>query len=115
MATLINNTTTWAAGSAAPTHQINLYTKWFAFTESQAKSKTAWYILSMIAQGVLFLPIPAVLLYYFNAPIFVLVITLGLFFANIIAGMGGAGIRALISLFAASIIIHLIMLMIFIL
>jgi|SRR6185312_537916 len=115
MATLTNQATGWATAVDVPAHQINLYSKYLAFADSQAKSKTAWYMVSMIAQGVLFLPVPALLLYYFNAPLYVLVITLGLFFSNIIAGMGGASVRTLISLFAVSAIVHIIMLMLFIL
>jgi len=84
MATLTNRATGWAPTSEAPAHQINLHSKWLAFTESQAESKIAWYVVSMIAQGVLFLPVPAVLLYYFTAPFYVLVITLGLFFQTLL-------------------------------
>jgi hypothetical protein len=99
----------WIAKSASSSYKINIYDKWIAFEDSQAKHKTFWYLVSMIAQGVLFLPLPAVLIYYFNAPILVLTITMTLFFANIIAGMGGLGIRTLISLFAISAVVHLIM------
>ena len=74
-----------------------------------------WFLVSLMMQGVLFLPIPAVLMYYFDAPIVVLGITMVLFFANIIAGMGGSGIRTVLSFFAASVIIHLAMLVVFIL
>ncbi len=103
----------WHAEPATQKHKINIYEKWLAFEDSQAQSKTLWYLISMIAQGVLFLPVPAVLLYYFNAPIIVLAITMTLFFSNIIAGMGGSGIRTLISLFAVSAIVHLVMVAVF--
>jgi hypothetical protein len=117
METSINVLTRWTAEPATKT-QISdntIYYKLTAFADSQAHSKTLWYLVSMIAQGVLFLPIPAVLLYYFNAPIIVLGITMTLFFANIIAGMGGAGIRVLMLLFAISVAVHVLMLAIFIL
>jgi hypothetical protein len=116
MATLTNAPSHWIAGSAIQKQKndSNIYNKWIAFADGQAKNKTLWYMVSMITQGVLFLPVPAVLIYYFNAPMVVLIITLSLFFANIIAGMGGEGIRTLTSLFATSFIVHILMLAIFI-
>jgi len=84
--------------------------KFLAMLDNQESNITVWYIVSMIAQGILFLPVPAAMIYYFNAPLLLLPVTLGLFFANIIAGMGGAGIRVLLLLFIASTIIHLTML-----
>lgn len=104
----------WVPGPASHAHKTNNYNQLMVFADSQAKSKTLWYMVSLIAQGVLFLPLPAVLIYYFNAPIFILVITLTMFFANIIAGMGGLGIRALIAIFVSSAIVHLVMFIIFI-
>ena len=117
METSINTSTRWMAEPSAKiqNNDHNIYYKLTAFADSQAHSKTLWYLVSMIAQGVLFLPVPAVLMYYFNAPIIVLAITMTLFFSNIIAGMGGAGIRVLMLLFAISAIIHLLMLAIFVL
>jgi hypothetical protein len=100
---------TKAAASPTSTTRIN---KWNAFIDSQSESKTLWFLVSLIFQGVFFLPIPATLIYYYNAPIPIVAITLGLFFANIIAGMGGAGIKALLTLFAASIIVHILMVLI---
>ena len=116
MAALTNTTTHWLAETATQKQKdnSNTYDKWIAFADRQAKNKTLWYMVSMITQGVFFLPVPAVLIYYFNAPVIVLVITLSLFFANIIAGMGGEGIRSLTSLFAISFIVHMLMLAIFI-
>lgn len=91
-----------------------IWSKWNAFADKQADSKTLWFIVSLIAQGVLFLPVPAALIYYFNAPLAVLAITLGLYFANIIAGMGGAGIRVTLLFFLTSVLIHLVMITIYI-
>jgi len=88
----------------------NIWSKWLSMLDNQESSKTLWYIVSMTAQGVLFLPIPAAMIYYFNAPLFLLPVTLVLFFGNIIAGMGGAGIRVILYLFLISVIIHLTML-----
>jgi hypothetical protein len=98
-----------ADNTTARKNKVSILNKWTAFEDNQAKNLTLWYLLSMIVQGVFFLPIPALLIYTFHAPVIILFVTLGLFFANIIAGMGGLGIRAIISLFAVSFIAHLLM------
>lgn len=110
----ITNTTTWAAAPATANHNTTL-NKLAAWADRQAPNRTMWFMVALIAQGVLFLPLPAVLLYYFNAPVMILAVTLGLFFSNIIAGMGGASIRTLLTFFAVSIIANLTMLLIFVL
>jgi hypothetical protein len=100
---------------AATKHSKSLLTKWNLFMESQADRKTLWFLVSLVFQGVFLLPVPAALIFYCDAPVLILAVTLGLFFANIIAGMGGAGIKTLLWLFAASIVIHLLMIILFIL
>lgn len=112
--TTINTGLNWAHEPATHTHKTPLYNKFIAFADSQAEHKTLWFLLSMIVQGVFFLPVPAVLIYFYNAPITVLIITLSAFFANIILGMGGASVRTLLLIFAASALIHLAMAAIFI-
>jgi len=113
--TTITASTQWTAGTATPIPSKSLIGKWNLFMESQTDRKTLWFLVSLVFQGVFLLPVPAALIYFCNAPVLVLGITLGLFFANIIAGMGGAGIKTLLSLFAGSIIIHLLMVALFIL
>ncbi|OCX53890.1 hypothetical protein BEL04_06280 [Mucilaginibacter sp. PPCGB 2223] len=100
---------------ASEAQHLSLWNKWLTLADSQAPRKTLWFMISLISQGVLFLPMPALLIYYFNAPVFVLGITLVLFFINFIAGMGGSNIRTTLTLFAISIMAHLIMLLIFLL
>ncbi len=112
MATLTNTAAQWSEVSLANSNST-LLTKIIAWADGQAPNRTLWFMVSLIAQGVLFLPIPAVLLYYFHAPLAVLAVTLGLFFSNIIAGMGGAGIRVMLGFFAVSILAHLLMILIF--
>ena len=114
MATLTNTAAQWSEVSLNNTKN-NLLNKIVAWADKQAPNRTLWFMVSLIAQGVLFLPIPAVLLYYFDAPLAVLAVTLGLFFSNIIAGMGGAGIRVMLGFFAFSILAHLLMILVFIL
>ena len=82
--------------------------------DAQAEHKTMWFLFSLIFQGVFFLPIPAVLMYYYHAPIIVLPITFGLYLANIIVGMGGSGIRIVIGTLFFSILVNLGMLALFI-
>lgn len=93
----------------------NIWEKILVMADNQADNKTAWFLVSLIFQGVLFLPIPAVLMYYYNAPIIVLPITFGLFLSNIIVGMGGSGIRVVLGMILLSVIINLTMLALFIL
>jgi hypothetical protein len=115
MATTFSARTQWNGQTETQQSTGNIWNKLVAFTDSQAKVKTQWFMISLIVQGVFFLPIPAALSFYFGAPVYLLFITLGLFFANIISGMGGAGIRVTAGLLAASIIVHLLMLTIYIL
>ena len=83
-------------------------------TDHQADNKTIWFLFSLIFQGVLFLPIPAVLMYYYHASIIVLPITFGLYLANIIVGMGGSSIRVVLGLFLFSVLTNLTMLALYI-
>ncbi|MFD0764359.1 hypothetical protein ACFQZI_05815 [Mucilaginibacter lutimaris] len=112
MATLTNTTAQWSNVSST-NNNGGLLNKITALADKQAPNRTLWFMVSLIAQGVLFLPVPAVLLFYFHAPLAVLAVTLGLFFSNIIAGMGGAGIRVMLGFFAFSILAHLIMIILF--
>jgi hypothetical protein len=112
METTMSTRVQWTKPTTEKNTQSLTY-KWNTFVNSQADSKTLWFLVSLVFQGVFFLPVPAILLYYFNAPILVLVVTLTLFFANIIAGMGGAGIKTLLTLFVASIALHALMLIVF--
>jgi len=53
-------------------------------------------------------------MYYYHAPIIVLPITFSLYLGNIIAGMGGSGIRVVIGALFLSILVNLGMLALFI-
>jgi hypothetical protein len=112
--TTITTNTAWDAKAATPVNTNTLLAKWNLLMESQAERITLWFLVSLLFQGILILPVPAALIYYANAPVAVLAVTLTLFFANIIAGMGGAGIKTLLWLFATSLVIHLLMILVFI-
>ncbi len=103
----------WHNETSAQSNE-GIYNKFMAFAASQNKYRTAWFLTSLVAQSVLFLPVPAILIYYYNAPIAILVVTMSLFFANVIAGMGGSGIKYMIALFALSVVVHLLMILAFI-
>ena len=95
--------------------ETHMWANLMAKLDSEAEHKTIWFLFSLIFQGVLFLPIPAVLMYYYNASIVVLPITFGLYLANIIVGMGGSGIRMVIGFFILTILVTLFMLALYIL
>jgi hypothetical protein len=106
--------TTLLHANATQHTSINLWSKLLTAADSQADNKTAWFLVSLIFQGVLFLPIPAVLMYYYNASIIVLPVTFGLFMSNIIVGMGGSNIRVVLGMILLSIIANFTMLAIYI-
>ncbi len=111
MATLINTTAHWLAGSAIQKQSDNnIYNKLIVFADSQTKNMTSLFTISLIGQCMLFLPLPALLMHYHEA-IIVLAIVVTLFFANIIACIGGKGMRSIVSIFAL-IVIDLIILVI---
>jgi hypothetical protein len=110
MATLKTITPQLAAEHAhVNASHISLVEKFNAFADGQKQNRTLWFFLVLMVHGVLFLPLPAVLSYYFDAPFIMLAITMVCFFANLIANMAGAGIRTVLAFFGASILIHLAM------
>jgi hypothetical protein len=85
-----------------------------SIADHQSEHKTIWYLFSLIFEGVFFLPIPAVLMYYYHASIIVLPITFGLYLGSIIVGMVGYGIRVLMGYFIFTVLVNLIMLALYI-
>jgi len=110
----LNDPAQWTEQSKSQLLNTNIWKRFLALADGQSKNRTLWFVVSLIVQGVLFLPVPAVVIYYYNAPVMLLAITLTLFFANIIAGMTSAGIRTLLSILVLSVLIHVIMLAVFI-
>ncbi len=107
---------TWTVETPSISYNTtNLRGKFLQFADGQKDNRTLWFFINLVVHGVLFLPLPAVLMYYFDAPGAVLAVTMACFFTNLIANMGGAGIRATLGLFFASIAIHVIMILIAIL
>ena len=96
----------WVDRTSAPGNYQSLWNKFTAFADRQRERKVIWFFLALTVQGIFFLPMPAALMYYYNASIIVLFITLFCFFTNIIAYMGGAGIRTVLLLSLMSILIQ---------
>lgn len=113
MATSIHSPVNWDHAKTQTTEN-NLWKMWLAFTAGQKKFKTFWFLFALLFQGIFFLPLPAALAFYYGAPEYIVAITLILFFANVIAGMGGSGIRTMLTLFALSIIVHLCLVLIYV-
>jgi hypothetical protein len=99
---------------ATQTVKNNTWNELLKMVDKQAENKTAWFLFTLVFQGVFFLPIPAVLMYYYNASIIVLPLTFGLYLGSIIVGMGGSGIRVVIGWLLLSILINLGMLALYI-
>jgi len=95
----------WASTHARDSHH-GLWNKFTAFADRQQERKVIWFFLALTVQGIFFLPMPAALMYYYNASVVVLLITMFCFFTNIIAYMGGAGIRAVLLLSVISILVQ---------
>ncbi len=97
-----------------PAVKNHKWTDLLNIADHQAEHKTIWYLFSLLFQGVVFLPIPAVLIYYYHASIIVLPITFGLYLGSIIVGMGGYGIRVVMGFFMCCVIVNLLMLALYI-
>jgi hypothetical protein len=89
---------------------LTFWDKAIAFADSQAKQKTKWFLISFVIQGVFFIPVPVLVIYYYHAPVFCVIVTLTLFFTTVILGMIGASARKIILCFALSIVLNLLML-----
>src|SRR5579863_996707 len=88
----------WSTAGPTSEKRVGLRDKFTAFADRQQDRKVIWFFLALTVQGIFFLPMPAALMYYYNASIIVLLITMFCFFTNIIAYMGGAGIRTVLLL-----------------
>ena len=90
--------------------------KWFnRFADAQKPNRTLWWFVNLVVHGNLVLAVPAVLIYYYNAPVYVLGITIGCFFSTFIANMCGSGIRTTLATFFISLFINTIMILYFVL
>jgi hypothetical protein len=96
----------WTTRASKHEDHNGLWDKFAAFADRQRERKVIWFFLALTVQGIFFLPMPAALMYYYNSSVIVLFITMFCFFTNIIAYMGGAGIRTVLLLSVLSILIQ---------
>lgn len=99
--------------NAARQNNKTIYNNVIPFVNSDAQEKAIWFMVSMFFHGVILMPLPSLLIYFYGAPILVQIIGLGLFFSNIIVGISGYSLRLLISVLAISVSTHLFMLIYF--
>ena len=85
----------------------NLLDRFYAFADGQKQHRKILFFIALLVQGIFFLPLPVILSFYYDAPSTLIFITMACFFTNIIAFMGGAGIRAVLLLSVVSIAIQL--------
>jgi len=91
-----------------------LYRQYLQYADGQSKNHLLWFSMVLMIHGVFFLASPAILILSFNAPIVVLAVTVLNFFINLIANMGGAGIRTTLTLFYLGLLINLGMIFFFV-
>ena len=91
-----------------------IYRQYLKYADGQSKNHLLWFAMVLMVHGVFFLASPAILILTFNAPIVVLAVTVLNFFINLIANMGGAGIRTTLTLFYLGLLINLVMILFFI-
>ena len=99
----------WAQTENSSSNNLTIWNKLAAFADTQKPNRTLWFFVNLVVHGVFILPLPVVLIYYFGAPTAILGVTMILFFVNIVANMGGSGMRSVLGLFAASIAVNLLM------
>jgi hypothetical protein len=92
-----------------------VHNRYLAFVKRQTKNQAGWVLFTMIVQGVFTLPAPAILIFYYDAPIYVLIITLLTYFPNLITAMTGSGLRVTFAIFTCSLLINWGMLLCYIL
>jgi hypothetical protein len=93
----------------------SFYKRFNRFVESQSKNRAGWFMGSLLWQGVLCLPVPAFLIFYYHAPIWILIVTVLLFFANLVAGMCGSKINVLMNLLIGGTLLHIALVLSFVL
>lgn len=114
MATSINTTAAWEQ-AVETDKKATLWNKFIDFIAGQQQNHTLWFFIILMVYGVLVLPVPAVLIYYFNAPVWVLGITMLSFFANLIVNMGGESAKTTLIFFFGSLAIHILLILAFVL
>jgi hypothetical protein len=86
---------------------ISLWTKYLNFADGQKENRLAWFLVSIILHATVLVPLTFMLVYSLGGYVIpCLAASMVIFFANIVANMGGASTRATIFLFGFSLLIH---------
>ena len=94
------------------TAKLTLIQKYNAFADSQKDAGMFWWVTSLMVIGTLFVPLTFLLVYSLSGPTLpFLFFSMISFFACVVANMGGMGIRASISTFFFSVVLHLAMIL----
>ncbi|MDN3550140.1 hypothetical protein [Mucilaginibacter aquaedulcis] len=101
----------WTAKEQTKHENFNLIKKFNRFADGQKENHTLWWFVNLMVHGTLILAIPAVLIYYYNAPVIVLAITIACFFSTFVANMCGSGIRTTLATFFISLLVHAVMIL----
>jgi hypothetical protein len=111
-----NTPINWAAHEHNNHHiDLNLIKKFNRFADGQKENQTLWWFVNLMVHGTLVLAVPAVLIYYYNAPVIVLAVTTTCFFSTFVANMCGSGIRTTLGTFFLSLLIHAVMILLVVL
>jgi hypothetical protein len=105
----------WANTGNSRAINFNPLVAYLDFVDGQKPYHLMWWCISLVVHANLVLAVPAILIWQYNAPIFVLGITCLGFFGNLVANMGGMGIRVTLSAFFASLLINMAIILIYVL
>lgn len=82
--------------------------RYFSFCDSKMDNPLVWYLIPLITLPAIFTPIAVVILYLLNLPyIWFMSASVLIFYANIIANIYGLNTRYTISIYLASVIMHI--------
>ena len=99
MGVVLKNNDNWSSAPFSKNQENSFSLKLLKIANSAVDSKTAWFVVFIIGQSVLLLPILAVLIFYLHVQFNLVLITIVLYAANILSEMRGSGIRILVSFF----------------
>lgn len=102
----------WTVKQETTHERFNPIKKFNEFADGQKHMHALWWFVNLMVHGTLVLAVPAVLIYYYNAPVIVLAVTTTCFFTTFVANMCGSGIRTTLATFFLSLLIHIVMILI---
>ncbi len=95
---------------SSSTQTPGILSKYFDFVDSQKPNAIAWWLGSLLLHGCILVPLTFLFVYSTGGPAALfLMISMGAFFVNVIANMGGAGFRFTFNSLTLSVVLHVIM------